>query len=206
MDRVKKIGLFGGSFNPPHWGHFNLAMELKEKKQLDEVWLIPAHLNPHKYLQTAVSSAHRFEMVKAAAEDFPDFFVNDVELRRPPPSYTVDTLKILISETKQAADLSFYLLLGEDAAAHFTTWHAPLEIIELATLLVGSREGKGSLAGIKDLKIRSALEKGWTVTHKMDISSRAIRLRLSAGLCCAHLVPASVLRYIRTHGLYTHHE
>src|SRR5262249_13221965 len=141
-------------------------------------------------------------MVEAAIREFPSFFVDDIELKRPFPSLTAETLQTFVDLAKQEAiPPQFYLLLGEDTAAHFSKWHASLEILQMATLLIGSRD-HFPLSASPPEEIQVALEKGRVEIRKMEISSSAIRKRLAEGRCCAHLVPAAVLEYIYAHELY----
>jgi len=198
----KKIGLYGGTFDPVHLGHLNLAMELKEKWALDEVWFIPARINPHKTLFLPAFAEHRLEMVKLAIQGFPHFFIKDLELKRTLPSYTVDTISTLI-ESDQEKRLQFFWLMGEDVLLHFNRWHQPEILIKMATLLIGSRLTDKPVDRLFDnLDIEEAVQRGWTKTRLMDISSTELRQRLFQGLFCGHLLPGSVLQYINQNQLY----
>lgn len=109
----KRIGIFGGSFDPIHFGHLNLAIELMESHHLDEVWCIPAPQSPHKMEQPPVSFLHRKAMLALAIRDIPQFQLKDLEGHRPPPSYTVDTVKEILAKAKEHPHPpQFYLLLG----------------------------------------------------------------------------------------------
>ncbi len=200
MSSRKRVGLLGGSFNPPHFGHLNLARELGEKHALHEIWWVPAHLNPDKVGENGVDSAFRLEMVRLAIEGDPYFSLCLEEFHRPPPSYTVDTLRSLHG---QYPEVQFFLLLGEDVANRFLSWKEPLEILKLATILVGTRpceERAPALMG--DPTIVAAIRSGWTPIRQMGISSRSIRERLLYKRNCSHLIPKSVLDYIIYHDLY----
>jgi len=201
----KKIGLFGGTFDPIHFGHLNLAIELMEKKELDEVWFIPAQVNPLKAQTPPHAMDHRLEMVRLAIQEIPQFHLQDLEKERPPPSYTIDTLRAFIAkEAYSPTPNQFFLLLGEDAIPSFYYWHLPEEIVKLVPLLIGSRFGLGEYELNKfSLPIRTAIEEGLIRTRLMDISSTEIRSRLAQHLYCGHLVPAVVLNYIRENGLYS---
>jgi nicotinate-nucleotide adenylyltransferase len=210
---VKKIGILGGTFDPPHFGHIHLALSLLEAHALEEVWWIPVQVSPFKLDWQTVSAFHRIEMLKRALEPFPFFKWLEIETLEPGPSYTVETLRKLKA---RFPDASFFLLMGEDAAAHFEYWKEPREILHLATLLVGSREnpylseveprskGQGMFRTEFPFgpEIKSALQKGWTVIPRIEISATAIRNRLKNGLYCGHLMPAKVLDYIEQHQLY----
>lgn len=205
----KKIGLLGGTFDPIHFGHLNLAFELMEKKDLDQVWFIPAQINPHKTLVPATSMDHRLAMVQLAIQEIPFFHVKDLETQRPPPSYTIDTLLSFIEEEAASqTPRQFYLIMGEDSIQGFMQWHKPEEIVKLVPLLIGSRCGlmcpdrrKNEMEAFAP-SVREAIQKGLTETRLMDISATDLRKRLSEGHYCGHLIPAYVLQYIKQNCLY----
>lgn len=200
----KKIGLIGGTFDPIHCGHLNVVFELMEKSQLDEVWFIPAQINPHKLEAPPTSMEHRLAMVKLAIQEIPQFHLKDLEKERPPPSYTIDTLRAFIAEEAlKPTPHHFYLLMGEDSVPRFFRWHLPEEIVKLTPLLIGSRSGIWQYENDEfSLPLREAIQKGLTPTRLMDVSATEIRQRLKQGFYCGHLVPAPVMDYIREHGLY----
>lgn len=202
--KPKKIGLFGGTFDPLHFAHLNLAMELKEKRELDEVWFIPAKINPHKYLSLPVSSDHRLAMLKLALKNYTDFIIKDLELHRDPPSYSVDTIRLILSEeNKKPNPREFYWLMGEDGLYTFEQWHQPEEIVKIIPLLIGTRSlEKAWESQIKSPTLLQAIKKGLTKVPLLDISGTALRLRLSRGLICNHLIPSAVLSYIKQNQLY----
>ncbi|MFI5343514.1 MAG: nicotinate (nicotinamide) nucleotide adenylyltransferase [Chlamydiales bacterium] len=197
----KKIGLLGGTFDPIHFGHINLAIELREKRELDEVWFIPAHVNPHKTDKISTSATHRKNMLELAIQGCPGFLINEIEMDRDPPSYTIDTICALLKEDFHQRQ--YYLLMGEDALCSFAQWHQPEEIVRLVPLLIGSRFLERPCPELIDQPlIREAVKKGWTKTHMMDISGTELRLRLAQGCYCGHLIPAAVLAYIDENQLY----
>lgn len=200
----KKIGLFGGTFDPIHFGHLNLVFELLEKKQLDQVWFIPAQINPHKKENPPTSMDHRLAMVQLAIQGIPFFHLKDLEKERPPPSYTIDTLRTFIAEEATSrAPHQFYLLMGEDAVPGFIHWHLPEEIVKLVPLLIGSRTGMWQVEMEEfSLPVREAIHEGLISTRLIDISGTDIRKRFADGLYCGHLIPAPVLHYIQKHRLY----
>lgn len=201
----KVIGIYGGSFNPPHLGHLNLATEMLEAHHLHEVWFCPTGFHPQKKDPVTVSAEHRLNMLKLAIEEEPRFHISEIEVNRKGPSYTIDTLKDLIErEGKKHDPYTFALILGEDAARGFATWKEPEEIIKYVKLLVGRRGESGKemepLQGTPE--IVAALLKGWTPTRMMDISSREIRHRLLNKKYCYHLLPTKVIDYINKNQLY----
>lgn len=198
---MKKIGIYGGSFDPIHHGHLNLAFEIMEKGGLDEVWFIPAQLSPHKTHCPPTDWMHRYRMLELALEDIPFFNVKNIEGKRPPPSYTIHTIQALLANE---ADFQFYLILGEDSIPGFFRWHQPEELIKLIPLLIGSRTGQVSwdLEAVKHPDIAAAIQKGLIKTQLMDISATDLRERLAEGRYCRHLIPAKVLDYIHQNHLY----
>lgn len=194
-----KIGLYGGSFDPLHFGHLNLALELKEKRQLDEVWFCPAKISPFKtHAAPKVAGQQRLEMLRSVLKEIPGFRVLEIEVNREGPSYTVDTLLDL---RQTYPEHEFYILMGEDALSHFFKWHKADEIVSLAKIAVGSRaQGSGEIMG--DAGIQRALSEGMTKTRIMEISSTEIRERLKKRLYCGHLIPAKILAFIYQNDLY----
>lgn len=203
---IKKVGILGGTFDPIHWGHLNLAFELMEKRHLDQVWFVPAQLNPFKTQTLPTSLDHRLAMVKLAIQSIPEFYLKDSEKKRPSPSYTIHTLQAFIKEQAAHPTLhQFYLLMGEDSVPGFFQWYLAEEIVQLVSLLIGSRSGIWCypLDNHLSLPICQAIQAGLTPTRLMDISGTVIRQRLAQGLYCGHLVCASVLDYIQANQLYS---
>lgn len=202
---VKKIGLFGGTFSPFHFGHLNLAIELKEKNGLDEVWLIPTLLSPFKSAEEGASFFHRMKMLELVCKELKGFVVLDLEEKRPPPSYTIDTVKEIIQ--KYSSDNTFFLLLGEEALLHFSEWKEPQEIVRLLPLLIGGRVNAELIRHLPELcfsdEICLAIHKGMVEIPMMDISATVIRERLKKRLYCGHLIPAKILDYIYQNQLYS---
>ena len=202
---MQSVGIYGGTFDPIHFGHLNVAFELMEAHHLQQVWFCPARINPFKMDQPeSLSIEQRMHMLKLALADIPQFRVLDVESKRAGPSYTFDTLQeVLLLPENIAAERQFYLLLGEDSISSFFDWHRVAEIVDLVPLLVASRSGEVSMPLSANPKVYSALKKGMTKTRKMDICSTYVRERLQQDLYCGHLVPAKVIDYIYAHRLYS---
>lgn len=191
------IGFYGGTFDPVHFGHLNMAVEMLEKQGLEEIWFCPARTNPFKLGQEAASIEHRMHMVDLAIHDVPQFKILDIESKREGPSYTVSTLRKIIDKSRE-----FRLLLSEETAEEFCQWRESEEIINLAPPLVGSRGAElHNLEGSP--QVIDALKRGWVSTRVMDISSTEIRERLRKGLYCGHLVPEKILDYIYKNHLYS---
>ena len=189
-----RIGVFGGTFDPPHVGHLLLAADARDALKLDRLILVPAGAQPLKIETPAVASAQdRLEMVRLAVSDDANYSVDDTEINRKGLSYTVDTLEHL---SAQYPGGELFLLLGEDAVASFDQWRAPERIRELATVAVMRRarpHGTNSAlaSGVIELS-----------TRRVDVSSTEVRARLRAGKSIKGFVPESVERFIDARGLY----
>lgn len=212
------IGVLGGTFDPIHYGHLRLAEELAETLKLDEVRLIPSGTPPHRS-SPQVAAEHRLAMVHLATVDNARLRVDECEIRRAGPGYTFDTLEQLRSETGTARPL--VLLLGADAFLEFATWHRWHEIFGLAHVAVAHRPGfpverwaermpqplareYAARRMQQPLAIHLQPAGGIVVVPftALDLSATAIRDMLRAGASPRYLLPASVLDYIRAHGLY----
>lgn len=200
---TNRIGLYGGSFDPIHFGHLNLAVEMMERLSLAEVWFCPARINPHKE-EHPVPTEHRLNMLRLAIQDVPQFSILESELLRPAPSYTVDTVEELLrNDSKNTNPHQFYLIIGDDSIKGFPQWHRAKELIQLVPLLVGKRNHTEEIINhLKDPEIREAIVKGLTPTKIFEISSTEVRERIHRGQYCGHLVPEKVLDYIHTNSLY----
>lgn len=199
-----QIGFYGGSFDPPHLGHMNLAVQMMEIHRLDEIWFCPVAMNPHKEQGSFSNAKNRIEMLNIAIAKEPRFRIIDIEILRKGPSYTIDTLNALIAiQEKKNQPTDFSVIIGDDAARFFHTWHQPEEIIKKAKLLVGKRgEISFNKTFLGNPSIHQAIVKGLTQMHVMEISSTEIRQRLANHQTCWHLLSGKVLDYILAHHLY----
>lgn len=190
-----RVGVFGGTFDPPHVGHLLLATDAREALLLDRLIFIPAGAQPFKVETPPVASAgDRLEMVRLAVADDANYAVDDAEISRKGLSYTVDTLEHLAARFRGA---ELFLLMGQDALAGFPQWRNPGRIRELATLAVMERSGD------RGPRIEVAAEGVVTVsTRRVDVSSTEIRERLRAKKSIKGFVPESVERFIEARGLY----
>ncbi len=186
-----RVGIFGGTFDPPHLGHLIAAGDAHALLALDRVLWVPAAEPPHKPGTGRTQPGLRMAMVQAAVVGDDRFQVDDVELRRPGPSYTVDTLREM-HDRWPGADL--VLLLGADALRDLPTWRAPEEITRLAGLAVLSRRGDG-VPGSPFAALPVPVT-------RIDISATEVRRRVQAGVPIRHLVPDAVLDIIARERLY----
>ena len=190
-----RLGLFGGTFDPPHTGHLIVAQDALRTLRLDRVVFVPAALPPHKRGAPLTDAMLRLAMVRAALQDDDRFAADDVELRRAGPSYTVDTLR---AYRARFADAKLFLLIGADQFDEFDTWREAGEIRKLARLGVLAREGVSGSTVDGDGDggvVRVAVT-------RIDISSTDIRRRVAAGEPIRYLVPAAVERIIQEQALY----
>lgn len=196
---MKKIGFFGGTFDPIHFGHINLALEILEKKDLDEVLFCVARQSPFKKNRPPVASPEqRISMVEKAVQKIPFFKICRLEVDRPGLSYTIDTLRALRSSYDE--EIRLFLLLSDDSIEHFHDWKESSEIVQIAIPFIGLR--KEERPNIPASPVKKILQRGLIKTRSLDISSTEIRKRLKKGLYCGHLVPETVLNYIQRNGLY----
>jgi nicotinate-nucleotide adenylyltransferase len=185
------IGLFGGSFDPIHHGHLMTAQEIRERLGLAEIRFVPTNEQPFKVGRHAAAAEHRAAMVALAIAGQPGFVLERVELDRPGPSYTIQTLRIL--REREPAH-RFILLAGSDAAAELEGWREAKAIPALAEVVVFGRPG----AAVP----RSPLIARTLEVPGLDISATEIRRRVSRGLSIRYWVPDAVAEYISAHGLY----
>jgi nicotinate-nucleotide adenylyltransferase len=196
-----RIGLFGGTFDPPHLGHRVIAEQAVETLGLSRLIWMPARQSPLKEAEGQSSAAHRLAMVSLCTADHPAFSVSDWEIRRPPPSYTVDTLASLASDHPE---WDLHLLIGEDSWDSFDRWRQPDRILELASVAVYPRRLASTDSATDRVKSGSLTRQPPTEipAPRLDISSTEIRRRLAQGEPAAGLLNKDVLDYIRAHDLY----
>ena len=198
---MARIGLLGGTFNPPHLGHLVCAQEAHSQFGLDRVLLVPVHSPPHKQIESDPGVAHRVELCRRAVAGDERLAVSTIESERPGPSYTVDTLRRL-NERSPEDELTF--ILGGDQAYELLAWREPESLLALAELGVAEREAVRRadvcerLAGLPGVPERLR----FFDMPRLDISSSLIRHRVAAGRPTRYLVPNAVADYIATAGLY----
>jgi nicotinate-nucleotide adenylyltransferase len=185
-----RLGIFGGTFDPPHLGHLVVAQEVHFLLGLDSVLWVPAAIPPHKAGQGITPGPIRLEMVRAAIAGDERFQASDVELRRDGPSYTIDTLRELHDARP---DDELFLVIGADQLTELGTWRDPEEIAELATIVGFAREGEDP-AGVEGIRV--------VPVPRVDVSSTEVRRRVEAGEPVEYLVRRGVSAVIEREGLY----
>ena len=184
-----RLGIFGGTFNPIHLGHLLLAETARETLALDRVLFIPVQQPPHKRLRDLLPGPARMALIELAIRDHPAFVASDIELARPGPSYSIETVRIL---RRQFPAAKLFLLIGEDMLA--VGWLAWGELRRLCTVAAAHRPDSPRPASGRGVR--------WLPMPRLDIASSDIRKRLAAGRSIRYLVPGAVERHIRQHQLY----
>ena len=201
VNEPRRIGVLGGTFNPPHLAHLICAQEALIELGLDRVLLVPANIPPHKEVEEEPGPAHRLELCRLAVAGDPRLSVCEVEIDRPGTSYTVDTLQALKTHEPQS---ELFLILGGDVAAGLPGWRDPDRVLRLATLAVAQRKGTRRAEIEQAL---STLEGGERAIFfempTVALSSTDIRERVRTGRPIRYLVADRVARYIDQEGLYT---
>lgn len=219
-----RIGLFGGTFDPIHFGHLRAGIEVKEGFDLDACYLIPAAIPPHKRSDTVVNADDRLEMIRLAITGYAGFVLSDVELRRSGPSYTVDTVATFKGRLPDTCEL--FWILGIDAFLEIHTWKSYRKLMQLLPFIVMTRPGEDWDGGanprlvmkkylhahVSDTYVFSESTKSFVnatlqpvFVHDItliDISSSKIRKLIKTGKSIHFLVPERVGKFIRDKGLY----
>jgi nicotinate-nucleotide adenylyltransferase len=195
-----RIGILGGTFNPPHVGHLICAQEAYLQLELDRVTLIPARIPPHKPVDDEPGAEHRLELCRVAVADNDRFDVSDVEILRDGPSYTVDTLELLHSREPES---ELFLIVGGDIAAGLPKWREPERVLSLATLAVAGRRGTSRAAVDAALSgLRGGERAQFFQMPTIGVSSTVLRRRVRARQPIRYYVPDAVVSYIGRHRLY----
>lgn len=192
---TRRVGMFGGAFDPPHVAHVALARAALEQLQLDELRIFPTGDAWHK-AQALSPAAHRLAMARIAFGELPGAVVDDRELRRQGPTYTIDTLRELKAELPQAR---LFLIMGEDQAVSLTRWREWQAIPALATICMAARSATSADAP-RALPAEAPIM--LLRLPEMPESATEIRARVAAGAGIDHLVPPGVASYIAQHSLY----
>jgi nicotinate-nucleotide adenylyltransferase len=196
-----ELGVFGGTFDPIHTGHLILAGAARSDLGLDEVLFVPAGQPWFRDGQQISAGHHRAKMVELALDGNPEFRWSEMEIRRPGPTYTVETLEAL---RRSDTGTQLHLILGTDALNEIARWHEPGRVLEMATLVAMPRPGHGGLdiAALETIRPGASDEVVMVDGPRLGISGAEIRGRVTKGLSIRYLVPRAVEDYIREHGLY----
>lgn len=192
---LKRIGIFGGSFDPPHIGHLVIAELAQRALKLDVVYFVPAYQPPHKKGSHSSTAPQRLTMTRLAVRGNSRLRVSDVELRRKGISYTVETIQ---SFRKKFPSSQLFLIIGSDSLEQFHKWKSPTEILALASLIVYRRP--------RSSRVKGRTRSGSVVFIKgplMEISSTDIRKRIEQGKSIRYLVRDNVGSFIARKGLYS---
>lgn len=184
---MKKIAIYGGTFDPIHHGHLIVAREARERLGTDEVIFIPARVSPLRKAAPVARDEIRLLMIQAAIEKEPGFAMDDCELRRPPPSYTIDTVE-RIRQLK--GDATIYCLIGEDNVGKLTKWRRFADLEKMVRFVVLDRTGQQPSHVYP------------VIRRKIDISATEIRKRVATGRSIRYFVPPAVEEIIRREKLY----
>ncbi|KQL48921.1 nicotinic acid mononucleotide adenylyltransferase [Brevibacillus choshinensis] len=191
-ERIKHVGIMGGTFDPIHCGHLLAAEQAREQAGLDEVWFMPTHIPPHKTRVSLTSATTRLQMVELAVADHESFRVIDVELRREGPSYTYDTIVQLV---EQFPDCRFSFIIGGDMVEILPKWYRFEELSRMIRFIGLARPGS-EVDRVSNENVTFVEMPVW------DISSTLIRTKAAAGQSIRYLVPRSVERYIKENRFY----
>jgi len=182
-----RIAIYGGTFDPVHHGHLILAREAIETLRLQKVIFVPAAVSPFKKSGPVASGQIRLSMLRAATKDEIGFAVDDCELRRPPPSYTIDTIEDV---QRRERDAEIYCLIGEDNVAELARWHRFVELEKIVRFVVLDRTGGPANYSYEIIR------------RRIDISATEIRNRVASGQSIRYFVPQAVEEMIRREKLY----
>jgi len=198
---LQRIGAIGGTFDPIHYGHLAAAEEVRARMNLAKVLFVVAGIPPHKLNEEVTPVEHRLAMVELGIASNPRFEISRVDVDRPGPSYSVDTISILLEQYGQSTEI--YFIMGLDSLVEVPMWHQPERLIQLCHLVAVTRPGfdvdmrrlEASVPGISShVEIIDMPE--------LDISSSDLQRRVSEGLPIKYQVPEEVERYINEHHLY----
>jgi nicotinate-nucleotide adenylyltransferase len=213
----QRIGLFGGTFNPIHWGHLRAAEEIREYFNLEKIIFIPAKIPPHKNGELIISPEHRLQMLKLAIHNNPSFTISDFEIRRNCTSYSIFTIEYF--KKKLGLKTALFFLMGMDSFLEISTWKDFERLFFLTNFIIMARPGYSKKEISKLIPVEVAknfycnFQKNCYIHssgHKiffqevtlLDISSRAIRSRIKNSSSIRYLVPPEVEDYIKKYDLY----
>lgn len=195
----RRIGLLGGTFDPPHIGHVVAAMSVGEALGLDQVWLVPAGEPWQKRDRPVTPGPVRLALTEAAVDGVPGLAVSDVEVRRPGPSYTIDTVAQLRDDDPER---ELVLIMGRDAALGLATWERHAELVASVEVALVDRAGGILPGGPEPRPVAPGAPTHLVPMRRIDVSSTELRRRAAAGLPLVPLVAPAVAALVAQHGLY----
>jgi nicotinate-nucleotide adenylyltransferase len=197
-----RLGVLGGTFDPPHVGHLMLAEEARQALELDQMLFVPAGAPWRKAARKLSPREDRLAMVQLAVGDSPHFAISILEIEREGPSYTAETLAALHQNLTDDSEIFF--ILGQDSLADLPNWREPQRIISLARLAVAARtDWEAAKEDVLEKEVPGLSQRlVWLDMPRIGISSTAVRDRVRQGLSIRYWVPPAVEEYIRQHGLY----
>ncbi|HWL93811.1 MAG TPA: nicotinate-nucleotide adenylyltransferase [Phycisphaerae bacterium] len=200
-----RIGLYGGSFDPIHFGHLISARSVAEQLSLEKIVLIPCGQPPHKRDRVLTDARHRLELLRLAVEGDPLFEVDDREVRQPGPSYTIQSVDAYREQFGDVAEL--FWIIGADSLPELPTWHRVGELVERVQIVTAVRPGFAAppadlLKKAVGSESAEQLLKHCLHTPEIDISASDLRRRIHSGRSIRYLVPESARSYIDLHNLY----
>jgi nicotinate-nucleotide adenylyltransferase len=205
--RERRVGLFGGSFDPVHLGHTHAAHAALSAFALDRVVFVPARASPHKLGRPMAAAEHRTAMLALALAGEPRFELSRIELERPGPSYTIDTVRALPDALGEPRDVAIYLILGSDNVAALSTWRAARELLERVQPVIVHRAGEPDalLADARaalGAELARKLERGYLRLPALEASSTELRHELPEQSAAPKVLDPAVWDYIVAHRLY----
>jgi len=197
----RRVGILGGTFDPPHLGHLLLAEGAREAMSLERVLFVPAKAPPHKLDEPHTPASYRLRMLELAIADNPAFSISRLDIDRPGPHYSADMVELVREGIDPAVEL--YFLMGMDSLTNILTWHEPARLLHHCRLIVAGRPGYSvDLSHIAEQLPEIEGRLHWISIPLSDISASDIRRRLRSGRSIRYQVPDSVRCYIDTEGLY----
>ena len=192
IEQRKRVGILGGSFNPVHYAHLMMIDQVHHQLGLDEVYLMPTNIPPHKEGKQTLDSKHRVAMLELAVAEFSHIGIETIELERQEKSYTFDTIKEL---TIRHPDTDYYFIIGGDMVEDLTNWYRIDELNQMVQFVGVHRPG---------YEVESAYPLIWVEVPQMDISSTVIRQNVATDCSINFMLPLPVIKYIKEEGLYRH--
>ena len=202
MNQAKRVGMIGGTFDPIHIGHLIIAEEARTRLELQQMVFVPAGRPPHKLDHEIADAESRVAMVRLAIADNPHFAASRIDVDRPGPCYSIDTVRIL--QSQQGSETQVFFLIGSDSLSELPTWYQPERLLRLCQVVAVRRPGHQVDLGKVDRLLPGAGALIQVLDAPfLDVSSTEIRRRVHAGRSIRYLVPAPVEQFIREHGLYS---